>query len=286
MDVPVFSRKPAVVLIEGDVFAPDHQDAWISQVFSTMRCSPHLKFLLLTGYPQRAAALLGRFKSSSVQDGYVTLDGVDSDHNPDGFALFGPECWPVPNVWLGVPVSAQPDVVALVPPLLGLAEAGWRTWVSVAPICGPVDLSFIDAPDADYTPLATIRMDPGPDGMGVESTCKPLLGWVLCAGGASPAHPDWIRRLRNDCQSARVPFYFEAWGAWIDIDGPQTKAPIMDRFTRGKDVLWVLRDGTTATLESLTGKGLSVYGNYIMARVGETRAGHLLDCVEHREGLS
>jgi protein gp37 len=27
-------------------------------------------------------------------------------------------------------------------------------------------------------------------------------------------HPDWARSLRDQCQTAGVPFFFKQWGAW------------------------------------------------------------------------
>jgi protein gp37 len=27
-------------------------------------------------------------------------------------------------------------------------------------------------------------------------------------------HPDWVRGLRDQCQAARVPFFFKGWGNW------------------------------------------------------------------------
>lgn len=32
--------------------------------------------------------------------------------------------------------------------------------------------------------------------------------------GARPMHPDWARSLRDQCQTAGVPFFFKQWGAW------------------------------------------------------------------------
>ena len=42
-------------------------------------------------------------------------------------------------------------------------------------------------------------------------------------------HPDWVRSLRDQCQSAGVPFFFKQWGEYrpaypaepyaIDLDG-------------------------------------------------------------------
>jgi protein gp37 len=48
------------------------------------------------------------------------------------------------------------------------------------------------------------------------------INWVICGGetgpGARPMHPDWPRSLRDQCQTAGVPFFFKHWGAWLPDD--------------------------------------------------------------------
>src|SRR5262245_44113842 len=42
------------------------------------------------------------------------------------------------------------------------------------------------------------------------------ISWVIVGGesgnGASPMHPDWVRRLRDQCAHAGVAFFFKQWG--------------------------------------------------------------------------
>ena len=61
-------------------------------------------------------------------------------------------------------------------------------------------------------------------------SCEPLLGpvdlsayigglhWIIAGGEsgghARPTHPDWIRRLRDQCVNAGVAFHFKQWGNW------------------------------------------------------------------------
>jgi protein gp37 len=44
------------------------------------------------------------------------------------------------------------------------------------------------------------------------------IDWVIVGGesgpGARPMHPDWVRRLRDQCLAAEVPFFFKQWGEW------------------------------------------------------------------------
>ena len=44
------------------------------------------------------------------------------------------------------------------------------------------------------------------------------MDWIICGGetghGARPAHPDWIRDIRDRCKLLGIPFFFKQWGAW------------------------------------------------------------------------
>jgi protein gp37 len=47
---------------------------------------------------------------------------------------------------------------------------------------------------------------------------KEQISWVIAGGEsgshARPTHPNWIRTLRDQCESYRVPFHFKQWGHW------------------------------------------------------------------------
>ena len=61
------------------------------------------------------------------------------------------------------------------------------------------------------------------------------LSWVICGGesgpGARPAHLDWFRSARDQCQAAGVPFFLKQMGSfwarrrnsdpeqWEQVDG-------------------------------------------------------------------
>lgn len=92
---------------------------------------------------------------------------------------------PPPNIWLGVTVEAQ-RYIDRVFKLLTIPAA--VHWISLEPMLGPIDLStFIS------------RID-----------------WVVVGGetgpGARPIHPDWVRKVRDDCIEADTPFFFKSWG--------------------------------------------------------------------------
>lgn len=134
----------------------------------------------------------------------------------------------LPNLILGVSVEDQPTAEQRIPILLETQAAG--RGVSYEPALGPVDFS----------------------------PYLPNLDWVIAGGetgpGARPAHPDWFRSVRDQCQAAKVPFFFKQWGEWFPnaIDCP---APSGVDFNVPHQFV----------------------GDTAMARVGRRRAGRLLD---------
>lgn len=114
----------------------------------------------------------------------------------------------VTNLWLGVTVCNQAEADAKIPVLLDTLAAG--RFVSVEPMLGTVDLmSFIEQSKPVY------RGDNTSGFIDYES----LLHWIICGGEtglkARPMHPGWARRLRDQCVSAGVPFFFKGWGEWM-----------------------------------------------------------------------
>lgn len=140
--------------------------------------------------------------------------------------------WPLPNLWIGVTVCNQAEADEKIPVLRVIPAA--KRLVSVEPMIGPVEIGKY-LYDTQY------------------------IDWVICGGetgpGARPMHPDWVRSLRDQCQQARVPFFFKSWGEW------------------SADYTY---DDAIRTL-----------GAYVadtpFARIGKKRAGRLLDGVEHNE---
>ena len=93
--------------------------------------------------------------------------------------------WPS-NVWMGVSVESQYWADRRIP-ILAQVPAQVR-FLSVEPLLKPVDLSpYLDS-----------------------------LHWVIVGGEsgvrARPIDLEWVRRIREDCEVAKVPFFFKQWG--------------------------------------------------------------------------
>ncbi len=115
------------------------------------------------------------------------------------------------HIWLGVTVENQARADERLPHLERLAEAGWNTWVSAEPLLGRLSLP------------AWVG-----ERSGVVAGCEsrgPHLG--------RPADLDWIRDLRDACESRGAAFYLKQMeGQADDQPGGQTgtlvKRPSLD----------------------------------------------------------
>ncbi len=119
--------------------------------------------------------------------------------------------WP-DHVWLGATVENQRFAGKRIPFLLD-TPSRYR-FLSCEPLLGPIDLAeWIDG-----------------------------LDWVIAGGesgaGARPAHPDWIRGLRDQCAAAGAAFHFKQWGAWRPVRGADEKVSFvrMGKKTAGRDL--------------------------------------------------
>lgn len=100
------------------------------------------------------------------------------------------------HVWLGATVHDQACAEEFMPYLIELRELlGEQAiiWISVEPLLGEIDLS--------------------------SWLHKKVLSWVVVGGesgsNARPMHPNWVRSLRDQCQSAGLPFFFKQWGEYM-----------------------------------------------------------------------
>ncbi|HUX16648.1 MAG TPA: DUF5131 family protein, partial [Phycisphaerae bacterium] len=88
--------------------------------------------------------------------------------------------------------------------------------VSLEPLLGPVDL----AAGLTWTCLGCNRIHPAAM-CDCGDHAHGRLDWGILGGetgpGARPMHPDWARRVRDDCQAAGAKFFFKGWGGWKPV---------------------------------------------------------------------
>lgn len=237
-------RKRVFCASLADVFDNQVPETWRADLWELIAATPHLDWLLLTKRPQNIAKML-------------------------------PQCWAAgqlsPNVWLGTTVENQTEANRRIPHLLAVPAV--KRFLSCEPLLGPVDLR---------------RHLVGHEQAGIVGECvgwTPPLDWIIAGGesgpGARPAHPDWFRSLRDQCQAAGVPFFFKQWGEWGAIDP-----------TRRAEARAIADDGTVYRMADLAYPNGARRGEAIRAghtnlksiyRVGKRAAGAMLDGCEHRE---
>jgi protein gp37 len=159
------------------------------------------------------------------------------------------------NVWLLTSTEDQATAHQRIPELLKCCDLVPVLGLSAEPLLGPIDL----------TPFAAHSQ--------VHNAIP--LDWVIVGGesqnGARPMHPDWARKLQNQCAVADIPFFFKQWGEYVS-------GPIIadEEFAGGYKVVTThgtaALQGRTVRLDQFTGAH----------HVGKKHAGSLLDGREHK----
>lgn len=225
------------------------------RLFALIDATPHLDWLLLTKRPENILRMWPRANSS---------------HPPEPEPqrrLFG-------NVWLGTSAGTQATADKNIPELLKCRDLAPVLFVSAEPLLGSVDLQHVQ-----WQNLTEIDCLNGTAGViRPHGGHAPSIDWVICGGEsgphARPMHPDWARSLRDQCQSAGVPFFFKQWGEYIqpDDDGDESIADdiLVDRTTK----CGYYCDETVGHVD---------HGAVPMRRLGKKQTGRHLDGVEHNE---
>ncbi|MCJ7543666.1 MAG: phage Gp37/Gp68 family protein [Phycisphaerae bacterium] len=244
ISAPLRWRQGQIVFVDsmGDLFhptlwgwrAPGRWDTWhyLLEIAHTMRLARQHRFIILTKRAEVMADLWPR---------------VLSKLNVQG---------PLPNVWLGVSVEDQATAEDRIPLLLQVPAA--IRVVSIEPMLGPVKLrhdwlGYTKATGNFRTHEGRRQVE-----MAFDSS-TPRIDWVICGGetgpGARPMHPDWVRKVRDDCAAAGVPFFFKSWGEFA----PRERAT------------------------EIYGPDYDPEKIVLMASVGKRRAGRILDGRTHDE---
>lgn len=169
-----------------DVFDNQVPKEWRFDLFTLIRETPHLDWLLLTKRPQNIAKML-------------PLDWGDG--------------WP--NVWLGTTVENQVEGDRRIPILLRVPAA--IRFLSYEPALGPLDLWSARYPLTPSTYVSAFNW-----GKGIHW----VIAGGESGPNARPAHPDWFRGVRDDCIGGSAAFLFKQWGEWAPgecADGPPTR---------------------------------------------------------------
>lgn len=240
----------------------------LTRLLALIHDTPHLDWLLLTKRPEQ-----WRKRFGTVMDRWNEREDKATANDLRVEIWMGK--WlrgePPANVWIGTTVEDQNCADERIPALLSIPAR--VRFLSCEPLLGRVQIArwlhtFACLQHHAEEPAFWSTM---------QCTCAARdLHWVICGGesgdGARPMHPEWARSLRDQCQSARVPFFFKQWGEWcaakilsethFQVETPSASpGPKYPEFRHWKN---------------------SIPGDpNISAKVGKKTAGRLLDGREH-----
>lgn len=238
---PLKRKKPTTYFVNsmGDLFHEDCPDEWIDKVFAVMALSPHHTFQVLTKRAERMrdyCLTLGRHHE--VDRVSIAMKAIHEAHGfgaNGAFYTMGEPGWHFKNIWLGVSTERQQEADERIPLLLNTPAA--VRFVSAEPLLGAVNLSRICLlpqklgsirAGIHLNALAGRYCESGVTYTGDWDVAGPAppadtparkLDWIIVGGesghAARPMDPEWALALRDQCQSAGVPFFFKQWGAFV-----------------------------------------------------------------------
>jgi protein gp37 len=208
LEQPLHWRKPRMIFVNSmsDLFHEDVPDEFIDRVFAVMALASRHVFQVLTKRPERMLGyMVSRSKSAQYWKGAVRGFGYSLEY--EGISLVR---FPLPNVWLGVSVEDQETANERIPLLLQTPAA--VRWVSAEPLLGPVDFRAITV---DYEEMRGYTRRIFRDALQNHECWGQDRGlqWIVAGSESGPkARPtelDWFRSIREQCVSAKVPFFFK-----------------------------------------------------------------------------
>ena len=198
LEKPLKRKKPTMYFVcsMGDLFHESVPFEWIDKVFDIMEDCPQHTFQVLTKRPIIMYEYMKRYGVGAMAD----------------------------NIWLGVTAENQEQANKRIPVLLQIPAK--VRFVSVEPMLEEI-LFWNDWLEQPSYPSDRLK--------GIAYAVKYLawaewkcgIDWVICGGesgtNARPMHPDWVRNLKDQCESANVPFFFKQgsqnnWKNFKDFD--------------------------------------------------------------------
>lgn len=185
---PLGWKKPRRIFTcsMSDVFHPNVPDEWRDKAFAVMAIANQHTYQALTKRTQQMLDYfsrpdLGDRLARAVEKNFLhispclghLIDELEGGHNI------------LRNCWLGTTAGCQSSVDERLPILSKLTEQGWTTFVSAEPLLEPINLHL------DQYPVSQIIT-------GAES-----------GRGARPMEENWVRSLRDQCQSHQIPFFYK-----------------------------------------------------------------------------
>lgn len=296
LEKPLSWRKPRMVFVNSmsDLFHPNVPWDFVEKVFGIMAKAKDHTFQILTKRPDRMA----HYINNLFPEKYM----CDTDERRLGTQIFkwGEEFeWPLKNVWLGTSVEHQEAADERIPHLLQCPAA--VRFLSCEPLLGEVNIVPFIGHNSYHCECGwhNTEMDLHISGYVSETKsprsaiCKNCgegadiyraVDWVIAGGesghNARPMHPDWVRSLRDQCNGARVAFFFKQWGSWIPTCQMEDAGiSLHDRDDIHEEILY----NTGEVLKEDGSNWNDKKKSKIVGKVGKKKAGRLLDGREWNE---
>ena len=246
LNKPFSWRKPQVVGVQymSDLFHEDIRFEMILKVMNIALLNPKHTFVFLT---KRVTEALLFHKWICEKE------------------IYQPAEYPK-NILFGCSVEDQTSVYVRISRLIALKQffPNIKLWLSVEPMIKAVDLKKYLYRIVTEFKVKHASMSSKNGSITLGGTSKSNLSICLVVVGgesgknARPMHPDWVRKIRDDCKAANVPFYFKQYGEWRPID---------------RDIPKELWDKNHIIEQN----------GELLQKVGKKKAGRLLDGIEHNE---
>ena len=206
LDNPLHWKKPRLVFVNSmsDLFHEDVPDEFIDKVFAVMALKPQHKFQVLTKRPER---MRDYFDYEKIRGGGSRFDKWEHAARKMSPAL-GTEwlldlnqkdCFPLPNVWLGVSCEDQKTANERIPILLETPAA--IRFVSAEPLLDKINFSKVDQFHA----------------LGKD------IDWVIVGGESGPkGRPwdiTWIRQISDQCKASGTACFVKQLGSFPKMGG-------------------------------------------------------------------
>jgi protein gp37 len=271
---PLKWKKPRRIFVNSmsDLFHENIRDEWRDKIFAVMALASQHTFQVLTKRPERMRTYIeSRMRADIFGRAWGVEEKLDKALRKSVHAAYHP----LPNVWLGVSVEDQKTANARIPLLLQTPAA--VRFISAEPLLGPIDwhLHIADGSIVNFLTGGRVAHVDAVD----QSVKGERLDWVIVGGESGPKarlmHPDWARRLRNQCQAAGVAFFFKQWGEWIPWE-PEQMPCWKSQHGKCEDQ-HALFPANIADDPPGWDSGLGYKGEAAFQWVGKKAAGHTLD---------
>lgn len=210
---PLRWKKPRRIFVNSmaDLFHENLPDADIDVVFAVMSLAPQHTFQILT---KRAARMRDYFKNDNARWARIEVAARKIYFEETGQRIAGKTLiGPMPHVWLGVSIENQEAADERIPELLSTPAA--VRFLSCEPLIAAVDLTRIgEFRGESLSALEEI----------VGHVERPCISWVIvgCESGpwARRCEVEWLRSLRDQCATARTPFFLKQAERVPAVGGP------------------------------------------------------------------